>query len=185
MLGRLDISAFGKNAGLFIFWGVLLVILGILALYYVNFTTLFSVIFLGFLFFAGGIIVGIDTFTFWWGKWPSFFLHLLMAFLYIAAGITLINSPILGSISITLFLGIFYFVLGIIRIALSLYLRSPRWGWSFFNGVISLLLGALILAQWPASGLFILGIFVGIDLLFSGWAYIMAGLAGKALVKSV
>lgn len=180
-LNSMYLTAFGKNWGWFFLWGVALFILGIIALGATTFTTLFSVVFLGFLLLIGGIVIVIDAFSFWWHKWSGFFLHLIIGILYCATGIILIQSPVLASISITLFLGVFYLIVGVFRLIYTLSLRTPRWGWGFFNGLVSLLLGLLILASWPQSSLFIIGIFVGIDLLFSGISYMVAALAAKSL----
>lgn len=177
------LADFSKNRGWFLVWGFLLVVLGIIAISATTLTTVFSVIFLGFLLGIGGVVIVIDTFTFWRRKWSGFFLHLLLGILYIIVGVMLVKSPILASVSLTLFLGIFYLVIGAFRIIYSLATRLPRWGWGLFNAIISLLLGILILASWPQSGLFVIGLFVGIDLLFTGWTYIMASFAARSLAK--
>ncbi len=179
----LDLVAFSKNWGKFLVWGIILLILGLLAIGFATFTTLLSVIALGFFFFASGIVLIIDTLTFRQRKRKGFVIHLIMGVLYLLLGVVLIGNPIWASVSLTLFLGVFYLVLGLFRIFYSSYVQLPKWGWVLFNGVISLLLGLLILYHWPESSLFIIGLFVGIDLLFAGWAYIMAALAGKALVS--
>jgi uncharacterized membrane protein HdeD (DUF308 family) len=176
----IDISAFGKNWFWFFLWGIALLILGIFAIGAATFTTLLSIVLLGFIILIGGIVIILDSFTFWRGR-NGFLLHLLMGVLYIVVGCMLINSPLAGSISLTLLLGIFYLVLGLFRLYYSFSLRSPRWGWNFFNGLISALLGVFILMSWPESSLYIIGLFVGIDLLFCGWAYIMAALSAKAI----
>jgi uncharacterized membrane protein HdeD (DUF308 family) len=102
-----------------------------------------------------------------------------MGILYVVMGAMLIYSPILGSISLTLLLGIFYLMIGMFRLGYSWSMKSPRWGWNLFNGILCLLIGVLILASWPGSSLFIIGLFVGIDLVFAGWAYVMAALAAR------
>ncbi len=178
-----DLSAFSRNANWFLAWGLALVILGVIAIGAAEFTTVVSVVFLGALIFISGVVITIDTFTFWWRKWGGFFLHLLMGVLCLAAGGMLMKSPILATVSLTLFLGVFYILLGVFRVIYALSLQFPRWGWSLFNGIISLLLGILIMASWPASSLYIIGLFVGIDLLFCGWTYIIASLAARALTK--
>ena len=81
---------------------------------------------------------------------------------------------------ITLFLGIFYVLIGISRMMYSSLLRTPNWGWNFSSGILSLLLGVLIIAALPQSALFIIGLFVGIDLIFCGLTYLMVALAAKA-----
>ena len=177
------IDAFSKSSGRFLLWGILLVILGLVAICAATMTTLISVIFLSFLFLVGGVVIIVDAFTFWWRKGGGFLLHLLLGVLYFAVGIMIMQSPILASVSITMLIGVFYLVIGIMRIIYSLSVRSPKWGWSFFNALISLILGVLILSSLPESGLFIIGLFVGIDLLFTGWTYIIASLAARALTK--
>lgn len=173
------LAAFSKNWGWFFLWGIALVVLGCAAISAATFTTILSVVFIGVVLLIGGTVIIIDSFTFWWRKWRGFFLHLLMGALYAAAGVILINSPLLGSIPLTLFLGIFYVLVGISRMAYSSLLQAPRWGWNFFNGVLALLLGMLIITQLPSSALFIIGLFVGIDLVFCGLTYIIVALASR------
>lgn len=175
--------AFGKNHGWFFIWGLLLLLLGVIAISATAFTTIISVLFLGFLILMGGIVIIIDAFTFWWHKWSGLFFHFILGILYVVTGILLINSPVLASISLTLFLGIFYLLLGAFRLIYSISIRTPRWGWNLFNAIISLLLGALILSSWPGSSLYIIGLFIGIDLIISGWTYIMASIAARALKR--
>jgi len=172
-------AAFGRNSGRFLTWGIILMILGLLAVTFTTWTTLISVTLLGFFLFFSGAVVLIDTLTFWRRSLGGFFVHLFYAALYLIVGVILLNNPVEGSISITFLLGAFYLFIGLVRIVFAAISQMPRWGWSLFNGIVSLLLGILILASWPASSLFIIGLFVGIDLFFSGWAYVMASLAAR------
>lgn len=176
------LPAFGSNWRQFFIFGIILVILGLFAISASTFTTILSVVFIGFIIFLSGIIIAFDTFSFWHRKGSGFFLHALFAILYLVTGIILITHPVEGSISLTLVLGIFYLIIGLFRIAFAPTLRAPTWGWSWLNGVITLLLGIMILTSWPASGLFVIGLFVGIDLVFAGWAYIMSALAARKLI---
>lgn len=173
----------GHNRNWFLLWGIALIILGILAISFSVFTTLVSVIFLGALIFAGGVVMIFDAFKLWWGKWGSFFFDLILGILYICVGFMLFQNPLWGSLSLTLLVGVFYTVIGIFRLVYSLIHRQFNWGWNFFSGVISLILGIMILESWPASSLFIIGLFVGIDLLVCGWVYMMLSLSERALVK--
>jgi uncharacterized membrane protein HdeD (DUF308 family) len=175
------LPSFTKNWTLFLIWGIALLVLGFFAISASVLTTMVSIVVLGFIILISGAILAIDALSFWWGKWSGFFLHLIIAILYIAVGVTLIKNPIAGSISLTLLLGIFYIIAGIVRLSYSPSFRMPNWGWGWFNGLISLLLGILILTSWPASSLFIIGLFIGIDLVFSGWTYIMSALVARNL----
>lgn len=173
-----DINAYW---GWFLAWGILLLVLGIAAISAATLTTLISVLFLGFVITIGGVVIMIDTFTFWWRRWQGFILHLLIALLYLVVGVMLINNPVAAAASLTLFLGILYIFAGIFRVIYSLTVKLNRWGLSFFSGLVSLLLGILIVSSWPSSSLFIIGLFVGIDLVIAGWVYIMGALTAKNL----
>lgn len=178
------LAAFANNWCWFLLWGILLLVLGIIAISYTTATTILSVIFLGVLLLLGGIILIVDSFSFWWGKWGGFFWHLIMGILYVIVGILFVKNPLWASVSLTLMLAILFIIVGLFRIIYSSSIRLPRWGWTLFNGIITFILGILIYAQWPVSGLYIIGLFVGIDLIFAGWAYIMISLGARSLMKS-
>jgi uncharacterized membrane protein HdeD (DUF308 family) len=146
-------------------------------------TTFISVIFLGVIIMTAGMIVLIDALTFWRIKMSGFALHVFMGIVYIAGGLMLIDNPLAGSVSLTLLLGILYIALGAFRTIYALTHRAPRWSLSLLNGIISFILGILILSNWPNSSLYIIGLFVGIDLLMCGWVYIMSALAARAIMK--
>ena len=175
------LPAFGNNWRRFLALGIVLVILGAFAISASTFTTLLSVVLLGIIMLCSGVLIAFDTFSFWHKKGSGFLLHLLMAILYIIVGVMFIRNPAESSISLTLLLGVFYLMIGMFRIAFSPTLRTPRWGWGWLNGVITLLLGIMIITSWPASGLFVIGLFIGIDLVFCGWAYIMSALAARKI----
>jgi uncharacterized membrane protein HdeD (DUF308 family) len=177
-------TAYNKNWGWFLGWGLALVALGAVAIAGSVMTTIISVVFLGVLLIVGGLIVTLDAYTFWRKTHrKGFFLQALMGLLYVIAGAFMIKSPIAASVSLTLVLGIFYVVIGIFRICSALATRTPRWGWGLFSGMIALLLGVLIMASWPVSGLYIIGLFVGIDLLLVGWFYVAGALTAKAMAR--
>lgn len=168
-----------KNWGWFVGFGIALIALGIFAIGAAALTTLISVVFLGVLLIIGGVVMLIDTFKAWSGSVGSFILFFLFSLFYLIAGILLIKHPVSAAVSITLLLAIFYMVVGVFRILGSLAMRLPHWGWGLFSGIIALALGILIMAHWPASSLFIIGLFVGIDLVFNGWTYVILGLAAR------
>lgn len=173
------LESFQKNSKWFLMWGIALVFLGCIAISLSTFTTLVSVIILGMIFIACGAVILIDTFQFWWHKWSGFIPHFIIGLFYIIVGFMLVMGPIVGAVSLTLLLASLFIIIGLLRIIYSVSLQPPRWGWSFFNGIITLVLGILIMVQWPASGLFIIGLFVGIDLLLIGWTYIMVALFAR------
>ena len=114
----------------------------------------------------------------------NFFLHLLVAVLYLIAGVFVFHHPGRAVAGLTLVIAAVLFVEGLMRIVVSLAERFHGWGWVLLNGVISLALGAMIWRQWPESSLWVIGLFVGIDLLFNGWSLIMLALALRGLPKT-
>jgi uncharacterized membrane protein HdeD (DUF308 family) len=166
----------------FLAWGVLVALLGLFAISAATFTTLASIVFIGFILVMGGCVIFVDTLTFWWKRWPGFIMHMIMSLIYLTAGLMLINSPAAGSALLTMIMAIFFILVGASRITYSLSIRVSRWQWTFVNGFISLLLGILIITNLPAASLYIIGLFVGIDLLFCGIAYIMIALSAKKFI---
>ncbi len=158
--------------------GILLVLLGAAAIVLPIWATLTVTIFLGWLFLFSGI-AGLIT-TFWLRQAPGFWWSLLSALLGIVVGVLLIGWPIGGAISLTLVL-IAYFVLeGIFAIMFGLEhkrLLSGRWGWLVLNGVIDLVLAAIIIYGLPGTAVWVLGLLVGIDLIFGGAALVALALA--------
>lgn len=173
------LQASGKSKGWFFVLGLLLVILGAIAISVATFTTLLSVVFLGITAFIGGILVLIDSFKFWRHRESGFWTHVLLGIFYLVLGAIFIVNPVQGAMSLTLLLAIFYIVLGLYRIFYSTSLRVLGWGFVLFSGIVAVALGGLILMHWPSSSLLILGLFVGIDLIFAGIAYMMMACASK------
>lgn len=174
---------FKRNWGKFLLWGIILSILGLIALSIATFTTLVSVILIGSLLVISGIVVLIDSITFWRKK-TGFGAHFFSGMLYTLAGIILIANPVSGSISLTLILGICYTFVGLFRTMNALNTHLYRWKLRLLNGAITLLIGLLIMVSWPESSLYIIGLFVGIDLLVVGWVYIMSAIMGRNMLHS-
>lgn len=166
-----------KNWGWFLASGIALILIGILAIGSSIFTTLFTVAFLGvILLIAGAIEI---VYAFWAHRWGGFFLQLFTGLLYLVTGALLLWHPAAAAIGITLFMALMFIVSGLAKMAGSLVYRFHDWIWIFISGIISVILGAMILAEWPQSGLWIIGLFVGIDLIFHGWAWVLLALGAK------
>jgi uncharacterized membrane protein HdeD (DUF308 family) len=160
--------------------GIILVILGAAAILVPTLATLAIAIFLGWLFFISGVL-GLVT-TFWLHRAPGFWWSLLSAILGIVVGILLISWPVSGAISLTLVLTAFFVIEGVLSILFALEHRralSGRWGWLVLNGVIDLFLAAVIIAGLPGTAVWVLGLFVGIDLVFGGLALITMALHAR------
>jgi uncharacterized membrane protein HdeD (DUF308 family) len=159
--------------------GVIFMIAGVIALGSVVVATEWAVLIVGIMMVMAGVAEIIAAFSVkGWGKaivWG------LLGALYVAAGVVAIERPLIAAAVLTLLLGIALMVGGIGRIFLAWSMRGAGkpWGWVVVSGLISLLLGAMIIAQWPYSGLYILGIFLGIDLIFIGSSWFTIGLALK------
>jgi uncharacterized membrane protein HdeD (DUF308 family) len=167
------------NAPWFYTVGIVLILLGALALSSTVGVTLVSVLFLGWLLIISGIAEVVHSF---WSKGiGSFFLNLLAGIFGIVVGGLMIANPGLSALSLTLVFGVYFIVEGAMRSIIALYHRGPFWGWLLFNGIVTLLLGILIIAQWPTSGLWVIGLFIGTDLIISGWSLIVIPLMAKKL----
>jgi uncharacterized membrane protein HdeD (DUF308 family) len=99
------------------------------------------------------------------------------------AGMFLIDSPVAAALGLTLIIAAYLMVGGILRIVLAVVERFHSWGWVLLNGVVSLVLGVSIWRQWPLSGLWVIGLFVGIEMLFSGLAWLMLGMGVRSIPR--
>jgi uncharacterized membrane protein HdeD (DUF308 family) len=121
-----------------------------------------------------GIIEFVNAFMV--GRWAGFFLHLLIAILFGITGILMLLRPVISAEAVTFLMSLFFLIGGIYQLVSGMLTHLPGWGWQALNGVVSAILGFLLLAQWPVSGLYAIGLFVGIDLIFYGWAWIALAL---------
>src|SRR5438552_76718 len=91
----------------------------------------------------------------------------------------MVARPVAGALSLTLLLAAFFVVGGVSRIMTALAIRFPGRGWTLLSGMVTLLLGIVIWRQWPISGLWVIGTFVGLDLIFDGWSLVMLGMRAR------
>jgi len=160
------------NWGWFLAFGIALVALGVAA-------TVVSMLFFGWLLlFAAGIEIAQTVMV---GKWAGMFQHLMGAVLFGVIGLLMVWRPLATAEILTLLMGAFFLVTGLFQIIAPAMISLPDWGWHVLNGVITLVLGILVLAQWPVSGLWVIGLFVGIELIFYGIAWIALALDLRAV----
>jgi uncharacterized membrane protein HdeD (DUF308 family) len=165
-------TAITENRTWFIIFGILLIALGVLAIAFPFATTIAAKVFLGWLFLIGGIIQVIHAFS--TRGWSEFFLDLLMGILYLVAGGWLAFFPLTGIVTLTIFLAAMFVVQGVIEIAMAFRIRPlDGWGWMLVAGIVALLAGILILFGLPSSATWAIGLLVGINLLMTGWAYLL------------
>lgn len=164
--------------------GTGLVILGSLALVYSFTSTLISVAYLGLSLLVVGIFEVVKAFTI--NQWGNFFLHLLIGVLYLVAGFSIFFNPMVNAISLTLALAIFFIISGVFRMVYSLTNNNiPHKGIIFVNGLLTCILGVLLLLDWPISGLWALGTFMGLDAIFTGIEWIALAIKIKEIKYEV
>jgi len=172
-----DLQEIAQHWKWFLGLGLVSIILGTFALGSSVLVTWASVVLLGWiLLLMGGLEVG---HSFWQRQWGGFFLHLVNGILSIVVGFLMVVNPGASALVLTLLMAMFFMVGGIFRIVTALMMRFPSWGWRLVNGIVTLVLGILIWNRWPVSGLWVIGLFVGIDLIFGGWSAVMLALAAR------
>jgi uncharacterized membrane protein HdeD (DUF308 family) len=179
-LQRSVVNAIHAHWGLFLFEGIMLVILGAAAIILPQVATLAFTLIIGWLFLISGG-VGLVT-TFWMRNAPGFWWALVSAIVAIAAGVVLIRWPINGTVSLTLLLIAFFVIEGIATLMYAFDHRaqlSGRWGWMLASGIVDLILAGIIFAGLPGTAEWALGLLVGINMLFGGTAMIGMALAAR------
>ena len=160
-------------------FGVALVVLGIAAIGRAVTATVATMLFFGWLLLlACGIEVAQAILV---GHWAGFFHHLLAAILFGVVGGLLVGRPLLSAEALTIVMAAFFMVGGLFQAIGSIVVGLPGWGWQLLDGVITFVLGVLVFRQWPISGLWVIGLFVGIDLIFYGAAWIALALQLRSL----
>jgi uncharacterized membrane protein HdeD (DUF308 family) len=166
-----------KTWGWFLAFGIVQIVAGTLAVGFAFSATLASVVTLGVLLL---IAAGAQTAAAIWARnWGGFFLYLLLGVLYAVSGSLTLQYPLLAAESLTLMLAAAFLVGGTYRIVVALVERFPSWGWVLVNGVITIGLGVAIWQQWPTSGLWVLGMLVGIDLIANGVTWLVLAVAAR------
>ncbi len=159
--------------------GILMIVLGTIAFVIMPAATLGMVLILGWLLVISGIIECVQAFRV--RKWGGLFLHLIGGVLGILVGLLVVTHPVAGALAWTLLFAAFFTVIGVFRLVIALRLKFPNWGWAAFDGAITLGLGILLWMEWPWSGVWFIGLAVGVSLVLRGWAYIMFALAIHSL----
>lgn len=165
-----------RNWGWLLALGMLFVILGGIGFSMAVGLTLISMIFFGVLLVIAGVSQLVDVFR--CKQWKPAFWHALIAVLYVIAGSIVIYDPVLASLLFTMLLAGVLIVIGLSRFMMALSLKdSAGWGWLLFAGLMAIILGVLILIQWPVSGLWVIGLLIAIQMMVDGWSYIFIALA--------
>jgi uncharacterized membrane protein HdeD (DUF308 family) len=172
-----DVEPLRTRSGWIVALGIVYAIAGLIALSSVVFATRVTVFVVGIMMLISGIAEVINAFQL--RSWGKFLLWLLVGLLYIAAGLVTFVNPLLAAAALTLLLGIALVVSGVMRIILAFGMREGM-SWVVLAGAVTLLLGAVILAHWPVSSLFVLGVLLGVDLIIIGIGWIFVGFRLKS-----
>lgn len=173
---RTELGELRRRWGLAVGLGLALLVLGAIAVSISAVASLASMIFLGWLLIVSGIVQGIEAFS---HRRSHFSSGLLLATLYVVVGLVIIANPLAAELAFTLLMIAFFLVAGIFRIVAAAAMPSEN-RWSLLaSGIVALLLGVLLWSGWPFVAFWIVGLYVGIELMFNGWSVMMLGLAGR------
>ncbi|MFE5858431.1 HdeD family acid-resistance protein [Streptomyces sp. NPDC056500] len=172
-----------RNFSLLAALGVILVLAGLVGLIYTWAATLTSMLLFGWLLLIGGVIGLLHAIE---SRGSDYFwLAVVVAALNIAAGAVVIRHPEGSAEALTLFAALLFLTGGLFRLVGSLVVRGPQFGWTLLQGAFGLLLGILVLGNWPESSRYVLGLFFSLALLFDGLGLLAIGVGGRRIVRMV
>ncbi|SHN17466.1 HdeD family acid-resistance protein [Streptomyces yunnanensis] len=173
----------GRSFGLLAALGAVLVLAGIVGLIYVAVATLTTMLLFGWLLLIGGVVGLVHAIQ---SRGSNFFwLAVIVAALNIAAGVVVLRLPEATAAALTMFAALLFLTGGLFRLAGAVVVRGPQFGWTLLQGALGILLGALVLASWPHSSLYVIGCFFSLELLFDGLGLLAMGIGGRRVVGMV
>ena len=170
-----------KRWGWFFALGVLLIVVGIGALGSSVAATFITVMALGLILLFGGAAEVVMSFMA--RTWKGFVTYLVMGILMAITGFILTTRPVEGTATLTLLISIWLLVAGTGRAAFAIVDRYPGWGTGVASGLVSVILGGLVFAQYPTSALWFIGTMVGCELLLRGATWIGIALGAHRVAK--
>jgi uncharacterized membrane protein HdeD (DUF308 family) len=175
-----DIENLRRNWIWFLLLGIALAVIGIVAIGAPLAATLSTMLFLGWLLFFSGVLQIVHAF--WAKQWGGFFVQILVGVLQLVVGGLMIERPLTaGAESLTLLMAVFFVVGGIFRMFAAVALPFDGRVWLFLGGLINLVLGVMIWKRWPGDSIWVIGLFVGIDLLMHGLWLVTLAISIKAM----
>jgi uncharacterized membrane protein HdeD (DUF308 family) len=180
-LAQLEFETLRRYWGWFLALGIAMVVLGTIAISYACLTTITvaATWLFGWVLLAGGVAEIIGSFSA--GRWSGTMVHLLIGVLYVVSGFMILDAPAESAVLLTRIIAIFLIVGGIFRALSALSHRYVGWGWMLLNGVVTFALGWMVYKQWPVSGLWFIGLYLGIDMILNGLTWIMLSLGLRRL----
>jgi len=180
---ELTIGSVRKASGWSMLWGILMLLCGILAITMPFASSVGIVLMLAWLILFAAVCHLI--FAFQSDSIGGFLWKLLLAIIYGCAGVYMLMHPLLGVVSLTLLLAIFFVIEGLVEIVLYFNIRgAANAGWVLFDGIVTLILGCLIWRRWPSSSVWVIGTLVGISLIFSGISRFMLSSAARRVLPT-
>jgi uncharacterized membrane protein HdeD (DUF308 family) len=178
-----DIEHLRHSWGWLLALGIVLIVLGIIALAFIPAATLASVLALGWLMVFSGFFEAIYAVRA--RHWGGVFLHIIAAVLGVLIGLLVVTHPVAGALAWTMLFAAFLTVIGLFRTVAAIQFRFRSWGWAVFDGIVTLVLGILLWAAWPSSSLWFLGLALGIALILRGWTTVMFALGVRMLSQAL
>ncbi|HZQ91055.1 MAG TPA: HdeD family acid-resistance protein [Terriglobales bacterium] len=178
----MDLERLRHRWGWFLALGILMIVAGTVAFFTMPVATLAAVLVLGWVMAFSGAVELVQAFRVR-KHGGSLFLHIVGGILGLGVGLLVVTHPVAGALAWTLLFASFFTVIGLFRIIASASLKFPGWGWALFDGIVTLALGILIWAQWPWSGLWFLGLALGVSLVLRGWTYTMLAIGLRTMLR--
>ena len=177
-----NINKSNKSVNSSLLIGILLSILGIVAIALPSVSTIFAETWFALILVSAGAAK--LAYAFQTREQGGFAWKLLLSILYAATGVMLVASPLRGILTLTLLLGSFLVAEGVFELILAFRLRGQQnWTSALVNGIITLLLGAMIWFQWPFNAPWLIGTLVGVSVLFTGISRVMLSLNGSSALN--
>ncbi|NQX88469.1 MAG: HdeD family acid-resistance protein [Halioglobus sp.] len=158
--------------------GVFMVVLGTIGLVMTALFNEIVVMYFGFLLLFGSGLQLLQGFRA--EAWRGRIWHVLIALVYLVGGMLVVTNPVIAGLTLALLMAWVFIAIGALRLVMAWQLRGNRgWLWTLLSGLLSVALGIMIIYEWPQSGLWVVGLFVAIEMLFAGWSQIMIAFAAK------
>lgn len=176
---HLDTTAVNERRGWFMALGILMIVLGMVAIGAPFASGIAVDLLVGWLLVISGVAHGIHAFKA--SGWRGVVIQFLCGLLYLGVGVMMIVHPVAGLLALTVTVLVYFVASGIFKIILAVRVEHlPQRGWVTVSGVLSLVLAIYIGGQFPDGALWLIGMLVGIEMLFSGWAFVMIAWAARS-----
>ncbi|WP_405450976.1 HdeD family acid-resistance protein [Streptomyces erythrochromogenes] len=172
-----------RSFGLMAVLGVLLVLAGLVGLVYTGLATLTSMFLFGWLLLIGGVVGLVQAVQ---SRGSNYFwLAVIVAAINIAAGFVILRRPEASAEALTMFAALLFLTGGLFRLVGALVVRGTNFGLALVQGAFGVLLGFLILSNWPGNSLYVIGTFFSLALLFDGLSLIAMGMGARRILGLV